>query len=489
MGLAFILWAPKSGAPFPLGPRALFQAFRASFAFNDVAFSALVSLGLVPWRLTFPPANTRPAPFRPFIYPAFGLEFHRRFLGTVLPGEGLLLFWQLVLIGALGWFWKSPHRSLPFRALVTGILTAIGLYVSFLLLLTCFFVSLVLAYLCLSKGRKGFKNYLLFLAGFLPPALPMIGLMGFSGISSKVIWRPIWSGAEGSISWLHQFATFFSYPASFFFGSIDQSYWNFGPLWGGFLNPLLGAGFFLGLTRLRDPFKLGLEGALILGLLLSLPPLLLGTTVEFAQDFQILPFLMWIVTMGSASLAQDLKPRSRWPVIIVFLLLSMALDGWHLFGVFHQWSLTKAMTPGLAIKSPERYKAFQVLEQEQPNNEGPGLIFSDFVSDIYDQSLLVSTYPFNAARNPRLDPLAAKWAGILCELHYEAPLQARFPKTLFFLLSNPNASEGPLWPWPSFPWNPGPEAGRSAPGSLSIKSFRTFTPSCPTRSKIRILAP
>ncbi len=240
-------------------------------------------------------------------------------------------------------------------------------------------------------------------------------------------------GAEGPFSLPHQFATSFSYPTAFFFGTIDQSYWNFGPLWGIPQSPFLGAGFFLGLTQLRHPFKNGFEKTIVLGLLLSLGPLLLGSMVECMRSVQMLPFLIWIVALGTASMIQNLKNRYRWPVLILFLLLSMGMDGWHLFGVFPPMVLDQGPDPRVGPSNHlERYKAFQVLEGEAQEH-GPGLIFSDFVSDIYDQSLLVSTYPFNALRNPNLSASQVSWAAVLCELHYREPLFGKdSPMPIFF---------------------------------------------------------
>ena len=383
-----------------------------------------------------------------------GLSFPAFYWGRFCLGGSMSLSWQLVLWGTLGWSLKGTAR--PYRALVLGTFCAIGLYVSFLLSVTFFMVSGIFIRFCNLKGRRGIMPFLFFLSGSLLPALPLL-IWVFPDIIRGHLAAHILGNGD-PVSWLHQFTVFFSYPTAFFFGTLDRSYWNFGPLWGGLLNPLLGSCFFLGLAEFKDLSKKNVEKTILLGIALCLIPLLGVSMVECFRTLQMLPFVIWIVTLGAVSLYQKMDPRSRSFFPLLLLILSMALDGYHLFGPYHQWSLNQAMTPGLAIKSPERYKAFQILEQES-RREGPGLVYGDFVSDIYDQSLLVSTYPFNAARNPRLNPRQAQWAGILCDLHYEAPLHTRFPKAQFFLLSDPHSKDAPIWTLALIQLEPGTESG------------------------------
>jgi hypothetical protein len=79
-------------------------------------------------------------------------------------------------------------------------------------------------------------------------------------------------------------------------------------------------------------------------------------------------------------------------------------------------------------KSPERYKAFRILDPLQ-GQEGPGLVFTEFVPNVFDQSLLTATYPFNALRNRDLDPGKTRWAGVLADVSFRDYFARRFPRS------------------------------------------------------------
>lgn len=383
------------------------------------------------------------------LYASFmAIGFPAVFWGRFCLWGDLCLVWQLVLLGALGGFWRVPREKTARWSFGLGALTAVGLYLFTVDLMTCAFVGLVMAGSWL-YGKKGDgRTFSLFCLAFLALAFPAV--VGIYPALLKGHLAAQLVGGQAPFSWFHQFTTFFSYPTSLFFGTIDDSYWNFGPLWGGLLNPLLGACFFLGLLPFLGRPKDPLRPAFVLGVLLCLLPFTLVNMVECMRFVQILPFVTWIVALGLVWLLRNLELRKRGVVLAGILALSLALDAFHLFGVFHRWSVTTAMTEGLAIKSPERYRAYRVL-REEARQKGPGWVFGDFISDTYDQSLLVATYPFNAARNPRLSPTQAKWVGLLFEGHYQDALQKRFPGVRFYLLSQSTGGDGQLLGLALFP--------------------------------------
>lgn len=97
---------------------------------------------------------------------------------------------------------------------------------------------------------------------------------------------------------------------------------------------------------------------------------------------------------------------------------------------------------GRPLKSIERFRAFRVLDRLQ-KQEGPGLVFTDFDVDSFnDPTLSVMTYSFNAARNPTLNPSACRWAAVFVNAQYLPFLSKQFPEARFSpVAENPSPSE------------------------------------------------
>jgi hypothetical protein len=347
----------------------------------------------------------------------------------------LSLLGLLIILIAFKFFWdkfktKASHHS----AIVLGCCIAVSLYISILFLVPAAFFTAAVFVLCLRKPVRDWKTFSCFLIPLLLLSLPMD-------------WGYLRNILEGHIHtylalgkrddhWILQLATSLSYLTVFHFGTILQSYHNFGPFWGGLLNPLLGACFFLGAAdflrfRQRHFFKWA-----ALGVFCLLVPGLLSNSVECLRVFPVMPFILVVVAMGIVRLQSNLTAKWKMPFLILMMTLSLALDIYHLWGPYHQWSVNLRSSD--TFKSADRWRAFQVLEKTS-REKGPGLIFSDFVSDVYDQSLLISTYPFNAARNPNLNPEKARWAAVLIDLHYQQPVLSRFPQAQFYVLSDSSA--------------------------------------------------
>jgi hypothetical protein len=396
-------------------------------------FPALLSITAVP--LAWFAARRFFSPFQAFLLTLLAaFQFISLYDGRFCLSFAATFANELLLIWLFGRFLEANSKKTVWQhAVGLGIAVGLSLYLCIIFIpLVAFFTGAV-AWACFRKKNRSWFPFLIFLFSFLAIALP-IGVDLLKNIFSGHIATHLVFGHVKAIG-LHQVSTFFSYLTVFFFGSIDRSYWAFGPLWGGYFNPVLDALFFLGLgemmKRKKTSFFLGWSFAMFLCFI----PSLFFNTVEFMRIRSALPFLLVPIAVGATTLVPSLPRKTRGLFLAFLLLTAFVWDGLHLFSAFGHWSATEAFRPGLAIKSYERYQAFRVLEA-QNRKEGPGLVFSDFVSDVYDQSLLVSTYPFNAARNPRLDPTKARWAAILADLHYRQLIQKRYPNSRFFLLSD-----------------------------------------------------
>src|SRR5581483_6005802 len=126
--------------------------------------------------------------------------------------------------------------------------------------------------------RRGaaLRDLFYFLVPALLVSLPMdIGFL--KNLShGHVFTYSIWSGQP--LVPLRQWLTAGSYFTVPFLGPMDPSYWSFAPLWGGFLNPILSALFWLGLAWVikdrKDPFVKGWACLLVV---LWLPGLLFNS--------------------------------------------------------------------------------------------------------------------------------------------------------------------------------------------------------------------
>jgi hypothetical protein len=107
--------------------------------------------------------------------------------------------------------------------------------------------------------------------------------------------------------------------------------------------------------------------------------------------------------------------------MVFFLLLPLDLI---------HWMKSSGDLPGFKKSEPritdENYWAFLKLKPVA-DNEGPGLVFSDFILLDHNHTLSVGTLGFNALLNPNLDPSHARWAGVVTNIHFVPYLFKRFP--------------------------------------------------------------
>ena len=97
------------------------------------------------------------------------------------------------------------------------------------------------------------------------------------------------------------------------------------------------------------------------------------------------------------------------------------------------------MGPGFSFQfkndvPDENFNAYRILDSAN-RQLGPGLVFSDLLLLSHNHTLPTMTYHFNAAINPKLDPLKARWAAIEVNAHYEKDLKNRFPDSQWTAVS------------------------------------------------------
>lgn len=145
----------------------------------------------------------------------------------------------------------------------------------------------------------------------------------------------------------------------------------------------------------------------------------------------LLPFLLAGAAVGAAVLLSALPAARRILAGTLLLLVSVGLDSHHLFGVYGSvWS--HPVGNWFASKSLDRLRAYSILK-EAAEKEGPGIILTRLVPDLYDQSLSLATYGFNAEEKGESD--RARWAALLTNVHYQPYLQKEFPEGRWFWLA------------------------------------------------------
>jgi hypothetical protein len=210
---------------------------------------------------------------------------------------------------------------------------------------------------------------------------------------------------------------------------------DYGPVGGGFLNPIAGASAICALLPVLQEGFARLKRIYAL-LFLFLLPGMLTRTPEFFRIVQAVPVLLVLAAIGLVTVAKTL-PR---PVRLVFLIGAVALstlwDANRIFNVYPSLWASPGPRWTSNIKSIEQYRAFTFLESFR-KIRGPGRLFLFLHPESADPSLYVATYGSNLIRNL---PLSAEekphWAAVVCNVHYLPFLRKRFPSMTWIDLSD-----------------------------------------------------
>lgn len=272
--------------------------------------------------------------------------------------------------------------------------------------------------------------------------LPFLVHLGRAGLPPYL--QMLWTHQGSPLSW-HRMEVSLSYWSAVFWG-LPLSYYTFQPIWGGFLNPVLGSCVFCGfLEAIRSGTPLGRW--LVAAFLFLLLPGMLSHDSETFRIAAAAVITVPLAALGLARLVVSLPPY-RHPLLLLgaLLALSFGLDFFHLAGPLHRvWD-----DPAYWLKftkSINYYRAFGVLKA-QARAEGPGLVFSDFPAGSCDQTLDIADYGFNAVSNPKLDPGSARWAAVLANVNEQPFLVKRFgPGKSYWLSKDLHPPDGGLMLW------------------------------------------
>lgn len=353
-----------------------------------------------------------------------------------LSHQGILLvFWEFAAFYLLGRYWNGNFGIRRCYAVLLGLWLGLGFYTYFSWPLVFISVFSFFYWKTIKKTDRGPK-----LSGWVL----MSALLAVGPLILAALTHGYGSYIHGLLPFQNKSNLAFQIQASL--SCLTALFWDngwpeffYGPSWGGFLNPVMGALFFIGLLEFYRFRNRPFAKWTLASLLLFVSPALMTNNITDMREIQVFPLLSLVALVGLQRLVWSVKKGAAVYFIVALLACTTALDLVHLLKARDflngYWKVQKA---------EESYKTFSLLT-ELNQRKGPGYFLDDLSNvnayykdqlNIHDQTLSVATYPFNAVRNPRFNDVDAKWIALLLDLNYQPFLSARFPESFSFDLSS-----------------------------------------------------
>ncbi len=365
------------------------------------------------------------------IFTFAAVDFWPVYLGRFSHQAALLYFWEWLCLGALGAYGKAPSLK---KAALMGFLIGCGFYTYFAWPLAALVLLPAAGVLLYKRPPPGSTpRFWIFGGMVLLPLLPLVPSLLTGGYGRYFLSRTAspaaWSLPE---AWRYY---------SILFWGTSKSEFTYGPLWGGYLNPIMDAFVFCGAVEAwrarRHPLAPWLGG----GFLVLTIPLLFSVPLNGLRLTPLIPLAAFLSALGF----QSLSSPGRWVsgLLAGLALLSLGLDAANL-----QKSGEGLRSLYPTQRPPEYAQACGILESTA-REKGPGLIFDDFLPGNRRLSYFpVGCYAFNGVDNPRVKPEDCRWVGLLANPNYKPFLDRRFPGGEAFLLNKENPPpDGGLMLW------------------------------------------
>jgi len=268
------------------------------------------------------------------------------------------------------------------------------------------------------RSKKTRPEFLIFTGGFVLALLPFLLAVLKEGYGHHIRSLSPWGGTFHEFQFL---TNFFKYFAVLVWGAYEKDP-AYTPVWGGFLNPLLGAFFFLGVGEMIRRWRLGLVRWVGAFFLLFLAPGALSPNLETFRVAQVMPLLLVITAFGiHPFMASFSNARRVWAWVGV-LAFTGAFDFDQLAKPYRD-PVAHPQDFGRPLRSMERYriaKALEGLGKDGIERIGP----LDFGTDsINDPTLSVMLFPSSGSIRPRPVPSLTMTSNV----HYGPFLKKRFP--------------------------------------------------------------
>jgi tetratricopeptide (TPR) repeat protein len=343
------------------------------------------------------------------------------YIGRFSNQGALLVLWELAVFGLAGLVQKYPDWK--FGPFLLGLGAGLGFY-TFISWATVFAVLTLWFFFQPSMARPWKKKLAVYSGGWFLALIPL-GLACFEQDYGGYI-RQV-GMVQSSEAWLLRLGRCWTDPWDLFFRSaVPPNLFAYKAFWGGYLNPVLTAGFFIGLLELARFRSRPFVRFLLLAFWIFLLPGLWTGGIEMFRIVPVLPIVLGVAALGWASLVSSIKISRRSLAWALLFTASIGLDCFHLFGAYHSvW--IQPRDNWFAVKSLERLRAYDSLQKLRAE-AGPGYVVSELVPDLYDQSLELACFQFNAGRNPALASQRPRWTAVLTNIHYQPYLQKKFPE-------------------------------------------------------------
>ncbi len=342
-------------------------------------------------------------------------SFWPLWLGRFSTQAVFLVFWECAALGALGWYLKDSTEAKTKKLIFLGVISGLGFYTYLPWAAVALIIGLAVLDGSLKNPRERFTAPLIFLTFTLLIALPLFASFSAGKLSYL---EHLW-GVRSNFTLTSRLNLYSAYFSDFFWGARNTTF-HYGPLWGGFLNPLWGALFFIGLIFLFRSISDSKSRWFLISLPILCLPGFLTNDLEDMRLVPMIPILAVITGLGFQTLILSLPWFKRLPFLFLILSTVLSLDGYHLFVVYPvHWPENYNFFS--FHKSVKYSRAYDILK-ERYEKEGPGLILQNFDPDYYDQTLFVATYSFNSAENPLLNPGTAKWFAVITNIHEQPHL-------------------------------------------------------------------
>ncbi len=379
--------------------------------FQAGLYAAMVATGIWAAFLWFP----RDRVFQAAILLAF--SFAPFSLSRICNRSLLFLMLELALIGCLGMCLRVPRTRVLFFSVAFGLTAGLGFYsyTPWVVVATTACLGLLAA----ARTRPSLRGPALLGVGivlflFLPMAIARLNPGATNYIQGHFSIHAV--GIPHLVGW-------------FWDGQGSAPY---GPVWGGFLNPIFGSLILVSVGGLgayrRETWIRMLPVTMVL---FYLPAFLTGD-VQMHRTLFWFPLFLAGALEGLRRIAQSLSIRLRAWAPWLLIALSVTLDAYHYFGPYQdpaQYAEDKK-----AWRHPEWDRAYRWI---QKRSTGPGRIavLADGMPQYNDPTLYTSTrawegFPDEVPAGPSVTRVA-----LVCNSNYLPFLQRRFPEGEWHLLS------------------------------------------------------
>jgi hypothetical protein len=369
------------------------------------------------------------------------VSFWPVFAGRFSHQALLMGFWESVTFWGLAVYFKDADGgSRKMASFVFGLWVGLGFYTYFGWPLVALLVLLTLGAASVSaagfkKGRISFF-VLAFILALLPLWLYKPGGAYLEYLNNLLAYHknPELPGGWNPLQGIYSFT-------SFFWNGRDGGF-AYNPVWGGWLNPLLGSLFFLGLIEFYARRSLPLVRWFFAAFAVLFFPILLANNTNGFHVLSLMPLFLIVTAVGLRVLYSNFRGIGPKASLLGLLLVSSLLD----WGNLEKTRLfINAHYP-----APEMVRVYQLLKKTS-QERGPGLVFSDLWLRPWPPFLGFATTPFNVLLWKGAPLEKGSWAALVANVNYQPFLKKIFPDGKAYWISKdlPSADGGiMLWIMP-----------------------------------------